>query len=69
MQAPPRCSRGRWEAVRGLVGTPFVSMCDDQEEGGDTMKTKVRTCKSDDIVVEYDVARCIHVAECFRGLP
>jgi uncharacterized Fe-S cluster protein YjdI len=44
-------------------------MCDDQEEGGDTMKTKVRTCKSDDIVVEYDVARCIHVAECFRGLP
>ena len=33
------------------------------------MKAKVHSYKSDGIVVEYDVARCIHVAECFRGLP
>jgi CDGSH-type Zn-finger protein/uncharacterized Fe-S cluster protein YjdI len=33
------------------------------------MKAKVHSYKSDDIVVEYDVTRCIHVAECFRALP
>ncbi len=33
------------------------------------MKTKVRSYEGDDIVIDYDVARCIHVAECVRGLP
>lgn len=30
---------------------------------------KVRSYESDDIVVEYDLKRCIHAAECVRGLP
>lgn len=30
---------------------------------------KVRSYEADDIVVEYDPKRCIHAAECVRGLP
>lgn len=33
------------------------------------MGTKLRRYTSDDIDVTYDVVRCIHVAECVRGLP
>ena len=33
------------------------------------MTKKVHTYASDDLVVEYDVARCIHVKECVKGLP
>lgn len=32
------------------------------------MKTRVRTYEGDGIAVDYDVGRCIHVAECVRGL-
>ena len=31
--------------------------------------TKVHTYPSDDLIVEYDAARCIHVKECVKGLP
>ena len=30
---------------------------------------KIRSYQNDEIVVEYDAARCIHVGECVRGLP
>ena len=30
---------------------------------------KTRSYESNDIVVEYDLKRCIHAAECVRGLP
>ena len=33
------------------------------------MKSRARSYESDEIVVDYDIARCIHVAECVRGLP
>ena len=33
------------------------------------MTDKVKTYWSDDIVVAYDAGRCIHAAECVRGLP
>ncbi len=33
------------------------------------MSTKLRRYDGKDIVVEYDAKRCIHVAECVRGLP
>lgn len=33
------------------------------------MKQKIHTYTSDDIEVQYDVVRCIHAAECVRGLP
>ena len=33
------------------------------------MKEKVYTYESDDIEVRYDLARCIHAAECVRGRP
>ena len=33
------------------------------------MTKKVHTYESDDLIVEYDAARCIHVKECVRGLP
>ena len=33
------------------------------------MKAKVRTYETDEIAVEYDAGRCIHVGECVRGLP
>ena len=33
------------------------------------MTKKVHTYASDDLVVEYDVSRCIHVGECVKGLP
>jgi CDGSH-type Zn-finger protein/uncharacterized Fe-S cluster protein YjdI len=33
------------------------------------MATKPRSYESDDVVVEYDVKRCIHAAECVKGLP
>lgn len=33
------------------------------------MKRKVHTYEADELVVEYDAARCIHAAECVRGLP
>lgn len=31
--------------------------------------SKLHTYQSDDIEVQYDVGRCIHAAECVRGLP
>ena len=31
--------------------------------------SKIYTYKSDDIEVTYDLKRCIHAAECVRGLP
>ena len=34
-----------------------------------TVKKKSYTYEADNIVVEYDAARCIHVGECVRGLP
>ena len=33
------------------------------------MSNKIRRYTSDDIDVTYDVKRCIHAAECVRGLP
>lgn len=33
------------------------------------MTKKVHTYASEDLVVEYDVSRCIHVGECVKGLP
>ncbi|HMB92130.1 MAG TPA: CDGSH iron-sulfur domain-containing protein [Rhodothermales bacterium] len=33
------------------------------------MKQKIHEYNSDDIEVQYDVVRCIHAAECVRGLP
>ncbi|MDX1591211.1 MAG: CDGSH iron-sulfur domain-containing protein [Balneolaceae bacterium] len=33
------------------------------------MKEKVLTYKDDDIKVTYDINRCIHAAECVKGLP
>lgn len=33
------------------------------------MEKKVRTYESDDIVVRYDVRRCIHAERCVHGLP
>lgn len=33
------------------------------------MNRKLHTYEADDIVVEYDAKRCIHVGECVRGLP
>ena len=33
------------------------------------MARKLRTYEGDGIVVEYDLKRCIHSAECVRGLP
>jgi CDGSH-type Zn-finger protein/uncharacterized Fe-S cluster protein YjdI len=33
------------------------------------MERKLHRYKSDAIVVTYDLARCIHAAECIRGLP
>ena len=33
------------------------------------MERKIRTYESDEIEVEYDVRRCIHAAECVKGLP
>lgn len=33
------------------------------------MTKKVHTYGSGDLIVEYDVARCIHVKECVKGLP
>ena len=34
-----------------------------------SMKKKPRVYEGRDITVEYDAARCIHVAECVKGLP
>ena len=34
-----------------------------------SMKQKIHKYASDKIEVQYDVARCIHAAECVRGLP
>ena len=34
-----------------------------------TLKKKPRVYEGRDITVEYDAARCIHVAECVKGLP
>ena len=31
--------------------------------------SKIRRYERDDLVVEYDAARCIHAAECVHGLP
>ena len=31
--------------------------------------TRVHSYPSDDLIVEYDAARCIHVKECVKGLP
>lgn len=46
-----------------------VEMQDDaMDERGGAMKTKVRTYEGDGIAVDYDAGRCIHVAECVRGL-
>jgi CDGSH-type Zn-finger protein/uncharacterized Fe-S cluster protein YjdI len=33
------------------------------------MTDSIKTYWSDDLVVTYDAARCIHAAECVRGLP
>ena len=33
------------------------------------MKPKIRSYESDAITVDYDLARCIHAAECVHGLP
>jgi CDGSH-type Zn-finger protein/uncharacterized Fe-S cluster protein YjdI len=33
------------------------------------MPDSIHTYESDDITVSYDVDRCIHAAECVRGLP
>ena len=33
------------------------------------MKQKIHTYACEDIEVQYDVVRCIHAAECVRGLP
>ena len=33
------------------------------------MSGKTRRYEGNDIVVEYDARRCIHVAECVHGLP
>ena len=33
------------------------------------MKETVRTYEAEDIIVRYDVVRCIHARECVRGLP
>ena len=33
------------------------------------MTDVVKTYWSDDLVVTYDATRCIHAAECVRGLP
>ena len=33
------------------------------------MKKKLRTYEADEVVVEYDAARCIHVEACVKGLP
>jgi CDGSH-type Zn-finger protein/uncharacterized Fe-S cluster protein YjdI len=33
------------------------------------MVKKLHTYPSDDLVVEYDAARCTHVKECVKGLP
>ena len=33
------------------------------------MTEKIKSYWSDDLVVTYDAARCIHAAECVRGLP
>ena len=33
------------------------------------MKQKIHEYASEDIEVQYDVVRCIHAAECVRGLP
>ena len=33
------------------------------------MATRTRQYKSEDIVVSYDLKRCIHAAECVHGLP
>lgn len=35
----------------------------------DERRRKIRSYESDDVVVEYDVKRCIHAEECVRGLP
>jgi len=31
--------------------------------------TNIRTYPTDDLIVEYDPARCIHAKECVKGLP
>ena len=33
------------------------------------MTRKIRTYEAEELVVEYDVKRCIHAEECIRGLP
>src|SRR5690625_3541747 len=33
------------------------------------MESKIHTYESDEITVTYDIKRCIHAAECVRGLP
>lgn len=33
------------------------------------MKKQVREYEAEGIVVQYDVGRCIHAAECVRGMP
>jgi CDGSH-type Zn-finger protein/uncharacterized Fe-S cluster protein YjdI len=33
------------------------------------MKSKIRVYESDSVIVQYDVARCIHAQECVHGLP
>ena len=33
------------------------------------MKEKMYAYESEDLVVEYDLIRCIHAEECVRGLP
>lgn len=35
----------------------------------DDSRRKIRSYEADDITVEYDLKRCIHAAECVRGLP
>ena len=33
------------------------------------MKKKIRIYEAPELVVEYDVSRCIHAAKCVQGLP
>jgi len=33
------------------------------------MKKKIREYEGDDLAVTFDIDRCIHAAECARGLP
>src|SRR5690554_4006878 len=33
------------------------------------MESKIHSYESEEIIVKYDLKRCIHAAECVRGLP